>query len=76
MQNSKASCGALCFSDDPWATRPAIELLASGFLAVRPEVLTIKPSDVGSRRTGHFGFFRPAHCDALWRGVAEWIQEE
>lgn len=72
----KSELRALCFSDDPWATRPAIELLASGFSAVRPEVLTIKPSDVGSRGIGHFGFFRPAHCDALWRGVAEWIQEE
>lgn len=61
-------------TDDPWATRPAVELLASGFSAIKPEVLTVKPSDVGAKGIGHFGFFRPAHRDTLWRGVAEWIQ--
>lgn len=66
---------ALCFSDDPWATRPAVELLTSGFTAIKPEVLTVKPSDVGAKAIGHFGFFRPEHRDT-WRGVAEWIQGE
>ncbi|WP_027551723.1 alpha/beta fold hydrolase [Bradyrhizobium sp. Cp5.3] len=67
---------ALCFSDDPWATRPAVELLAEGFTAIKPEVLTVKPSDVGAKAIGHFGFFRPEHRDTLWRGAAEWIQGE
>lgn len=35
-----------------------------------------KPSDVGAKAIGHFGFFRPEHRDTLWRGVAEWIQGE
>ncbi len=72
----KGELRTLCFSDDPWATRPAVELLASGFTATMPEVLTVKPSDVGARAIGHFGFFRPEHRDTLWRGVAEWIQRE
>ncbi|OAF01388.1 alpha/beta hydrolase [Bradyrhizobium centrolobii] len=72
----KGELRALCFSDDPWATRPAVELLAAGFTATRPEVLTVKPSDVGAKSIGHFGFFRPEHRDALWRGAAEWIQGE
>jgi predicted alpha/beta hydrolase len=72
----KGELRALCFSDDPWATRPAVELLASGFSAIKPEVLTVKPSDVGAKAIGHFGFFRPEHRDTLWRGVAEWIQGE
>jgi len=58
---------ALCFSDDPWATRPAVELLCSGFVSAKPEILTITPADVGASKIGHFGFFRPEHRDTLWR---------
>lgn len=68
--------GFVLFSDDPWATRPAVELLTSGFTAIKPEVLTVKPSDVGAKAIGHFGLFRPEHRDTLWRGLAEWIQGE
>ena len=72
----KGELRALCFSDDPWATRPAVELLTGGFTAIKPEVLTVKPSDVDAKAIGHFGFFRPEHRDTLWRGAAEWIQGE
>ena len=74
--NYKGALRALCFSDDPWATRPAVELLCSGFSAIEPEILTIAPADVGVSKIGHFGFFRPEHRDTLWRGAAEWIQAE
>ncbi|MGV7213863.1 alpha/beta hydrolase family protein [Bradyrhizobium sp. UFLA05-112] len=72
----KGALRALTFSDDPWATRSAVELLCAGFTAIKPEVVTVKPSDIGVKTIGHFGFFRPAHRDALWRGMAEWIQGE
>ena len=72
----KGELRALSFADDPWATRPAVELLCSGFTATKPEVLTVKPADVGVKEIGHFGFFRPEHRDTLWRGTAEWIQGE
>jgi predicted alpha/beta hydrolase len=65
---------ALCLSDDPWATRPAVEMLCSGFTSIKPDILTVTPADIGAARIGHFGFFRPEHRDTLWRGVAEWIQ--
>jgi predicted alpha/beta hydrolase len=65
---------ALCISDDPWATRPAVELLCAGFTAIKPEILTITPADAGAARIGHFGFFKPEHRDTLWRGAAEWIE--
>jgi predicted alpha/beta hydrolase len=65
---------ALCISDDPWATRPAVELLCSGFTAIKPDILTITPADAGAANIGHFGFFKPEHRDTLWRGAAEWIQ--
>jgi predicted alpha/beta hydrolase len=76
FEKFKGELRALAFSDDSWATRPAVELLCSGFTAIKPEVLTVKPSDVGAKAIGHFGFFRPEHQDTLWRGMAEWIQGE
>jgi predicted alpha/beta hydrolase len=65
---------SLCLSDDPWATRPAVELLCSGFISTKPEILTITPADAGATKIGHFGFFRPEHRDTLWRGAAEWME--
>jgi predicted alpha/beta hydrolase len=70
----KGTLRALCIADDPWATRPAVELLCSGFSAITPEILDLAPAEVGAPRIGHFGFFRPEHRDSLWRGAAEWIQ--
>jgi predicted alpha/beta hydrolase len=72
--NYKGALRALCISDDPWATRPAVELLCSGFTAITPEILTVTPADAGATKIGHFGFFRPEHRDTLWRGAAEWIE--
>jgi predicted alpha/beta hydrolase len=72
--NYRGAMRALCLSDDPWATRPAVELLCSGFVSIKPEILTIAPAAVGATQIGHFGFFRPEHRDTLWRGAAEWIE--
>jgi predicted alpha/beta hydrolase len=65
---------ALCFSDDPWATRPAVDLLCSAFTSIKPDIDTIRPIEIGAAKIGHFGFFRPEHRDTLWRGAAEWLQ--
>ena len=70
----KGALRAVCLSDDPWATRPAVELLCSGFTSIKPEIITVTPADTGAAKIGHFGFFRPEHRDTLWRGAAEWIQ--
>jgi predicted alpha/beta hydrolase len=72
--NYQGAMRALCFSDDPWATRPAVELLCSGFTAAKPEILTVTPADAGASKIGHLGFFRSEHRDALWRGAAEWLE--
>ena len=70
----KGALRALCLSDDPWATRPAVELLCSGFSSARPEILTVTPADASATAIGHLGFFRPEHRDTLWRGAAEWME--
>jgi predicted alpha/beta hydrolase len=73
--NYRGALRALCISDDPWATRPAVDLLCSGFTSITPDIDTITPSDLGVARIGHFGFFRSQHRDMLWRGAAEWLEE-
>ena len=72
----KGALRSLCLSDDPWATRPAVELLCSGFKSTTPEILTVTPADAGVTAIGHLGFFRPEHRDTLWRGAAEWMEAE
>jgi len=76
FEKYKGAMRALCLSDDPWATRPAVELLCSGFSSVTPDIITITitPADAGVAAIGHLGFFRAEHRDTLWRGAAEWIQ--
>jgi predicted alpha/beta hydrolase len=70
----KGALRALCMTDDTWATRPAIELLCSGFTGTGSEIVSITPKDAGVPKIGHFGFFKPEHRDTLWRGAAEWIE--
>jgi predicted alpha/beta hydrolase len=65
---------ALSFSDDPWATLAAVEMLCAGFTSIRADVHSIAPEEVGADKIGHFGFFRPEHRDTLWREAAEWLQ--
>jgi predicted alpha/beta hydrolase len=64
---------AICLTDDPWATAPAVDLLCSGFTGTSPQRLDIRPHDVHANRIGHFGFFRPEHRDTLWREAADWL---
>lgn len=71
--NYKGPLRALSFSDDPWATPRAVELLCSGFTSIAPEVVTIAPQSVGADKIGHFGFFRPEHRDTLWTEAADWL---
>src|ERR1700716_1392573 len=73
FSNYQGAMRALCLSDDPWATRPAVELLCAGFTSIKPQILDVAPADAGVSRIGHLGFFRPEHRDTLWRGAAEWL---
>jgi predicted alpha/beta hydrolase len=70
----KGALRALRMSDDPWATRPAVELLCSGFTSIKPEIVTVTPADTGASRIGHMGFFKAKHRYTIWRGAAEWIE--
>jgi predicted alpha/beta hydrolase len=64
---------ALAFTDDPWATKPAVELLCGGFTGTKADILTIKPTESGLAKIGHFGFFRPEQRSTLWQDAATWL---
>jgi len=74
--NYKGAMRALCFTDDPWATRPAVELLCAGYTGTKADILPVRPAELSVPKLGHFGFFRSEHCDTLWRGAAEWLEAE
>jgi predicted alpha/beta hydrolase len=74
--NFKGAMRALCFTDDPWATRPAVELLCTGYTSTQPDIVSVTPAAAGVAGIGHFGFFRPDHRATLWYDAMEWIQGE
>lgn len=71
--NLRGPLRALCFADDSWATPAGVGLLCTGFTGTAPDVRVIAPADIGVERVGHFGFFRPAFRDTLWRDAADWL---
>ncbi|MCB1414181.1 MAG: alpha/beta fold hydrolase [Xanthobacteraceae bacterium] len=71
--NYKGPLRALCFTDDTWASREAVELLCSGFTATTPDIVSIAPADAGTSKIGHMGFFRGEHRDTLWSAAADWL---
>lgn len=63
----------VAFTDDPIATRRAVEGLNAFYPNARREQRWYSPADAGSKRVGHEGFFFARHRDTLWRPVVDWI---
>lgn len=63
-------------TDDPWATRPAIEMLHSGYRNAPVELVTLTPEELGQRAVGHLGLFRADKGAAAWPGLAAWLLAE
>ncbi|HUR41916.1 MAG TPA: alpha/beta fold hydrolase [Verrucomicrobiae bacterium] len=56
----------LSFADDEYMSIRNIESI-HGFYAHAPRRMKrLTPADVGARRIGHFGFFRPGNAERLW----------
>jgi predicted alpha/beta hydrolase len=58
---------ALCLSDDPWATPPAVGCCVRD-IRDKPGNLTIAPANVGAARIGHFGSSARASRHVVRRG--------
>jgi predicted alpha/beta hydrolase len=58
---------SISFSDDEFMSARNTESI-HGFYANAPRTMKrITPQDIGARRIGHFGFFRPEHESSLWQ---------
>lgn len=65
---------AYAISDDAFAPRPAVAALLALYPNARSEIREVHPATMGVRSVGHFGFFREAFRDSLWREAADWLE--
>lgn len=61
------------FSDDWYAPRTAVRELVATYSRAAGELKQVRPSDVGAKQIGHFGFFLPEFRASLWREAGEWL---
>lgn len=59
-------------ADDAYAPRPTVDALLAFYENAPREHRHIAPADIGTKKIGHFGFFRSNFRDTLWRRAAEW----
>lgn len=60
-------------SDDGFAPAAAVDALALRYPDARRERVHWNPGDFGVRAIGHFGAFREAMRDTLWRECTDWL---
>lgn len=66
---------SLLFADDPIANERSAEALMRHFTKALPEILRIKPSQVGGQSIGHFGFFSRRFRESLWSSITTFLEE-
>ncbi len=57
-------------ADDHFAPLATVEALLGFYRLARTEIRVVRPSEVGARHIGHFGFFRSRFEPTLWRNAA------
>lgn len=63
----RAPVTAVSFTDDEFMSEQNTASLHAFYVNARVTRKRLAPREVGLRRIGHFGFFREAHRDVLWR---------
>lgn len=68
---------AYSFADDTFAPHTSV----ARFLEFYPQAAAashrhVKPGEIGAKRIGHFGYFRPWFRDTLWQDAADWMGEK
>ncbi|MEM7132827.1 MAG: alpha/beta fold hydrolase [Chloroflexota bacterium] len=64
---------AYSFSDDDWGTKRSVDFMMNAYVNASLERRHVVPAEVGLKRIGHFGFFRP-EAKSLWQDVLEWVE--
>ncbi len=61
------------FTDDEFAPRGAVEAFLKVLPRARIAHRRFAPVELGTKRVGHFGFFRPGLEHTLWQETREWL---
>jgi predicted alpha/beta hydrolase len=64
---------SLSFTDDEMMSARGIKSLHGLYINAPVEYQRIAPPEVGAKRIGHFGFFRPQFERTLWPLVPRWL---
>ena len=74
--NYHGALRGIAMADDDWAPPVAVERLLKHYTGTKPEHVTIRPSDIGVAKIGHFGFFREQVREKLWSAAADWLGQK
>ena len=66
----------LTFADDELLLEEGSRMLHAAFTSRPADFRVVAPADVGMKRIGHVGFFRPAAEPALWPQVTTWLDAQ
>lgn len=64
---------SLSFTDDEYMSERNVAVLHGFYRNARRDMRRIAPRDLGLRRIGHFGFFRPQAGERLWPSLLAWL---
>jgi predicted alpha/beta hydrolase len=67
---------SLSFTDDEMMSATSTEALHRFYAGAPIEKTRLAPQDIGVKRIGHFGFFRPQFEQTLWPMVANWLARQ
>ena len=67
---------SLSFPDDEMMSARGIRSLHGLYTNAPVAYRRIAPPEVGAKRIGHFGFFRPQFERTLWPLVPQWFMQE
>lgn len=70
----RAPLRAYAISDDAFAPARAVAALLELYPNAVGEIRRVSPAELGVKSVGHFGFFREAFRDSLWREAADWLE--
>lgn len=70
----RAPLRAYAMTDDPFAPLSAVAALLELYPNAPGELRKVHAPELGVKRVGHFGFFREAFRDSLWREAADWLE--
>jgi predicted alpha/beta hydrolase len=67
---------SLSFTDDELMSQWSMDSLHSFYRNAPLDRKHIAPKEVGAKRIGHFGFFRPQFKPTLWQQVSSWMEAQ